>query len=505
MPFSFPRRRFMLASGAGLAGQFCVGSNLTSGLPTATAGVLMPDDIKLNPNMVSFRPEIEPIVQWIEKTPRDKIIEVAMGKLQNGLPYRDFVAGIFLAGIRNIKPRPVGFKFHAVMVIQSAHALGQWSPLKEAVVPMLWALDNFKDSQERDLREGDWSLGPVEESRLPKSWQAKEAFRTAMDAWDAAGTDVAVAAMCRSHGSAEVMEEFWRYAIRDQQNIGHKAIFTAHAWRTLEVIGWQHAEPVLRSLAFGLLDRQGRPGTDVVGPYQTSLELARQFPKSWRTGSVEPKVSLTVLDELRDASAEASAKNVLQQINAGVDPRMIWDGILLACNELLLRKPGIIALHAVTSANALHYIYQAALDEETRKLAMVQAAGWVGMFRASLGDASKFNLNQLAHAATTNDPASTLQDILKTLGTDRQQAAQKTMAYLQAGQSPASIFDAARKLVFAKGDDSHDFKFAVAAWEEASQASSPQVRALLTAAMMGHLPPGGSPDNPLMAKIRAAL
>ena len=44
-------------------------------------------------------------------------------RLKAGLGYRQFVGGLFLAGIRNIKPRPVGFKFHAVMVISSAHQL----------------------------------------------------------------------------------------------------------------------------------------------------------------------------------------------------------------------------------------------------------------------------------------------------------------------------------------------------------------------------------------------
>ena len=32
------------------------------------------------------------------------------------------LAGLFLAGVRNIKPHPVGFKFHAVMVINSAQS-----------------------------------------------------------------------------------------------------------------------------------------------------------------------------------------------------------------------------------------------------------------------------------------------------------------------------------------------------------------------------------------------
>ncbi len=37
----------------------------------------------------------------------------------------------------------------------------------------------------------------------------------------------------------------WEYGARDFRNIGHKAIYAANAWRTLQAIGWRHAEPVL--------------------------------------------------------------------------------------------------------------------------------------------------------------------------------------------------------------------------------------------------------------------
>ncbi len=124
-------------------------------------------DLVVGPDAVRFRPEIEPVVRWIEETPREKALEVAVEHLKDGLSYRDLLAGLFLAGIRNIKPHPVGFKFHAVMVMNSAHILGQTAPVTDRLLPMLWALDNFKKSQEQDIKEGDWTLGKVDESRVP--------------------------------------------------------------------------------------------------------------------------------------------------------------------------------------------------------------------------------------------------------------------------------------------------------------------------------------------------
>jgi hypothetical protein len=65
---------------------------------------------------------------------------------------------------------------------------------------------------------------------------------------DADAVDSVIVALARSSDLARAMEPIWRYAVRDQWHIGHKAIFAAQSWRTLQSIGWQHAEPVLRSL-----------------------------------------------------------------------------------------------------------------------------------------------------------------------------------------------------------------------------------------------------------------
>lgn len=492
------RRRFLEASavaglGVGLGAE-------ARALAPKSAGAMA-----VKPEAVKLRPEIEPVVRWIEETPRDRILNLAVEKLKAGLSYRELMAGLFLAGVRNIKPRPVGFKFHAVMVIHSAHLLGQSAAVDERLLPMMWALDTFKSSQAADEKEGDWALGPVDESKLPKSWQAKAAFRTAMEAWDSEAADAATVAFCRSHGAAEVMEEFWRYAIRDQRNIGHKAIFAAQSWRTLQAIGWQNAEPVLRSLAFGILDRQGDSGKHAVGPYLENIEAAKRFPEHWRTGAADKGASDRVLDELRHAKPTVAGSNLLEYVQGGVSPDAVWDGILKASNELLLRQPGIIALHAVTAVNALHFIYGAAGDEQTRRLCLLQAAGWAAMFRERVGAAPLVMINKLEPLDIPKSPADAVADVFATIGKSRTEAARKAMSFLNSGGSNEAVFAAARRMIFLKGRDSHDYKFGAAAWEESLLASTPQTRSILTAAMMGHLPSSTAPDSPLMTRAREAV
>src|SRR5438132_13551867 len=160
-------------------------------------------EAKLEPDIVRFNPEIEPLVRFLEDTPRERLLEEVGAKIKRGLSYRDLLAALLLAGVRNIQPRPVGFKFHAVLVVNSAHLASLASPDAERWLPIFWALDYFKSSQARNVREGNWHLGPVDETAVPPAHQAKTAFLAAMNHWDEAAADAAVAGLARSSDAKE--------------------------------------------------------------------------------------------------------------------------------------------------------------------------------------------------------------------------------------------------------------------------------------------------------------
>jgi hypothetical protein len=494
------RRRFLQTAGAiGLGGSLASPRVLRAITPEWAA------DMVVEPEVVRFRPEIEPIVRWMEETPRERILETAIDQLKSGLSYRDLMAGLFLAGIRNVKPRPVGFKFHAVMVINSAHLLGQTASVDDRLLPMLWALDNFKGSQEQDVKEGDWTLSRVDEAHVPAPQQAKQAFVTAMESWDADAADVATAALCRSAGAAEVMEQFWRYGVRDQRNIGHKPIFTAQCWRTLQAIGWPHAEPVLRSLAFGLLDLQNDSNKAPIGPYEANLERSKTIRPDWMTGRIDEAATRSMLETLRQASPDGASAELAKKLDEGIAPEALWDAVTLASGELLLRNPGIIALHATTAVNALHYIYGASGDDTTRKLALLQAAGWLPLYRERIKSADPLSLDSLEPVAPEHRGAEAVGEVFATIGRDRRQAAAKALGYLADGGSPETLFAAARRLIFRKGRDAHDYKYGAAAWEEFRLASNPKWQAPLAAAAMGNFPASDTADSPLMRRAQEAV
>src|SRR5687767_8174131 len=213
------RRSFLrLAGGAGaLAALGDLG--FIGRLPSVTAA-----EAALDPKIVRFDPQIEPLVRFLEDSPRDRILEELALRVRKGLPYRDVLAALLLAGVRNVQPRPVGFKFHSVLVVNSAHLASMASPDSDRWLPIFWALDYFKDAQARDVKEGDWTLAPVNENAVPPADQAEAALASALDRWDVEATDVAAASFARSAKPEQVFELFCRFGARDFRDIGHKAI-----------------------------------------------------------------------------------------------------------------------------------------------------------------------------------------------------------------------------------------------------------------------------------------
>jgi len=465
-------------------------------------------ETRLDVRSVRFQPEIEPLVRLLEETPRERLLEEVAARIKKGLSYRELLAALLLAGVRNIQPRPVGFKFHAVLVVNSAHLASLASPDSDRWLPIFWALDHFKESQARDAQEGDWTMGPVKESAVPPPAKSRQAFTDAMNNWDEAAADASVAGLVRSASSQELFEIFCRFGARDFRDIGHKAIFVANSWRTLQHIGWQYAEPVLRSLAYALLYHEGdNPATRDAAPdrpWRRNQPMAAKIRGELQQGKPDGPATTEMLATLREASDEEACDKLISQLNRGVGVLPVWDALFLGAGELLMRSPGIVSLHAVTTTNALHYAYQNSADGETRKLLLLQAAAFLPLFRGagSGGKGVKIDLFEPLPLKAAGPQA--IEEIFAEVSDDRMTAARKMSAYLKENPQPEKLINAARRLIFLKGNNSHDYKFSSAVLEDYHHVS-PSWRNRYLAASVFNLRGSGGPDNELVKRTRAAL
>jgi hypothetical protein len=464
------------------------------------------------PQAVSLPAGIEPLVRLIEETPRERVIEAVAERVRSGVEYADVLAALMLAGVRNVEPRPsVGFKFHAVLVIQSIHLAYLAADPVDRWLPVFWGIDYFKYSQIRDERERGWTMVAVDESAVPAASQAKEAFAQAMDQWDEGAADAAVAALARTAQPTDTWELLFRYGARDYRSIGHKAIDVANSHRVLGVIGWKHAEPILRSLAYALLMHEdGNPAERDAWPDQPgrrNLELVDRLPENWHAGKANPDATKELLNTLRDGSEDEAADRVVELLRRGIGPQSIWDGLFLAAGELLIRQPGIIALHSVTTTNALHYAYRFAQEDHNRRLILLQNASFLPMFRKTMhqrGKVRDFRLDAMESADAGPQGQQSVDAIFAHVRRNPMAAAEMTLAYFRGGASAKPWVERAQKLIIRKGTGAHDFKFGFATLEDLDYVSE-KWRPYHAAASVFQLQGASQPENPLVHRIRRAL
>lgn len=498
------RRQFLRQAGMGSAFGLA-GFEFLSKLPAVSA-----QDATVNPKLVRLDAGIEPLVRLIEDTPRAELLEKVGQRIRQGTTYQEVVAGLFLAGIRSLAPRPtVGFKFHAVMVVNAAHLESLAAPENERWLPIFWALDEFKDSQAMEQKAGGWRMAPVDESAVPPAHKAKQVFIEAMENWDEKKADAAIAGLARSAGANEIFELFYRFGARDFRDIGHKAIFTSHSWRLLQFIGWQHAEPVLRSLTFAVLTHDLKNTTPALAdapadrPWRRNVKLIANMKPDWMSGKVDEGASRDMLDVLRQGSNNDACDKAVELIGRGISPNSVFDALFIAAGEIVMRQPAVPNLHTMSSTNALRYAFQATGDDDTRKLLLLQNCAFIPMFREAFRGGKDIRIDALTPLAL-NQPAGALDEIFADTAKDRMSAARKVRQYLNEGGDVHELMNSIRRLIFAKGVNAHDYKFSCAMLEDYFKVS-PALRNQFLSAGIFYFRGRGDKDNPLVQRTREAL
>jgi hypothetical protein len=171
---------------------------------------------------------------------------------------------------------------------------------------------------------------------------------------------------------------------------------------------------------------------------------------------------------------------------------------------MLMRQPGIVGLHCVTSMNALHFAFRTSSDDETRRMMMLQAAAFLPMFLAAMrgrGQVRDTRIDTLEPMEGTPR----FDDVFADIGRDKPAAARKALAILQGDAAAApSLIAQARRLIFCKGTDAHDYKFSSAALEDFFHVS-PTYRNRVLAGNVFWLKGSGGQDTEVCRRTREAL
>jgi hypothetical protein len=178
----------------------------------------------------------------------------------------------------------------------------------------------------------------------------------------------------------------------------------------------------------------------------------------------------------------------------------------LAAGEQMMRQPGIVGLHAVTSTSALHTAAQLTTVPKTRLLMLLQGLGWVAQFhKACLArDEKRFDVDitALEPAELPKDSDAALAQVFA--AREKNQAARSALAYGRRDLAFDAFATAARGLVFTKVVDPHGYKYPAATFEDYYRVS-PKWRPHMLAASMYYLPNSTLADAPLMQQACEAV
>ena len=441
-------------------------------------------EAQASPETVRFQPEIEPLVRQIESLEREKSAEWLAARMQSGIPYRQLLGAVFLAGVRNINPRPPGFALHCVFLGHAAHQLSLEAPSDVRALPLFYVLDDFKSAQARDAsqKSGDYTMRALPAGRLTSAPQAAAELTTAMESWDFDRAERAVASLATHSSAAGTFEVLWRYGARDYRNIGHKAIFVANAARTLQTIGWQHAEPVLRSVVLGLLDfgrEQIMNGFALNNQCFAANEKRvrdsfSRLPANWAGPADQDSSAVTraLLKTIRTTSVDEACNDALARLSKGhLTAGSVWDAVHLSAAELRMSSTGpnaFVGVHAVTAANGLHVAFLSASDARLRLLLLLQGIGWIGQFR-HFAASKKEHLQQLAidelAPAAETAAVSTVEEAVAAIPGKPSAAASLILNLAKDSPSRRLYLNTVMRLSITKADEVHFYKYLVSLLE----------------------------------------
>ena len=416
------------------------------------------------------------LLPLLEDSTRDRVPGELVRRIRAGARFEDVLAALSLATVRNVQPYPdVGFKFHSFMMLRSIHSTTQHLPAADRWLPLIWAADYFKDTQAQERASGGWRQPERPTAPGGDAEMARRALIAALDRWDRDAADAAIVTYAQSASLAEVFSPLFLYGTRDLRAIGHKAITVSNAHALTLILGKQHAVPLLRSTVAALLnsDEDPDPASHDLAPdrpFCRNRERLATIPSSWREGRDDSGARGELRAALYQTSPEDAGGVVVDFMRRGISADTLWQVLFDVAAELVLRQPGIVALHAQTTANALHYAYVVTSDEQTRQLILLQCSAFVCMFRQMTGTSgSDLNLGTL-EPLELRARSDALGEIFSDVAAGRRvQAARRALSYLQGGADAQQLIAAARSYLVDGAQEAHDYKFSEAVFDSYSR------------------------------------
>jgi hypothetical protein len=194
-------------------------------------------------------------------------------------------------------------------------------------------------------------------------------------------------------------------------------------------------------------------------------------------------------------------------LRTGLGAPTAWDAVLLVGADVFQRRPGrrsadgrgaLLPVHAVTVASALRSSFEAARDDVTKRLLLLQAAAWVARVRDALGQIVGLSMEGPSLAAASALPT-TLDAAVESA------SPAMALAFLERDVSGSAALVARMRRTLARaGREHHQHKLAAALGEEAVRVA-PRLRSRLLAPAVDYLANPKDADSDVFRRAERLL
>lgn len=448
---------------------------------------------------------VSDIAQLLIETPRASLLPALAARIRAGLRPAELLRGLAIAGCREVSPYPhVGFRYHAVMMLRSVELSVASMPDERRWLPILWTADYFKAASAQQDYFRSWSLPAIGESITNPP-----ALAVALATWDRDAADRAAHGMVVGGQAGSALQTLMLHAARDFRAIGHKTIAAANADRLYRTLGADLvlAEPLVRSLALAVQNPTGDDfpaGHEYMADrdWKVNQPIAAALPPDWSQGREDLSAARTLLQEFRTASSEQAVAASVDLLEQGIGANTVWEAVAMFAAELILRRNDIVAVHANTTADAMHYCYVASDTDASRRLLLLQAVAFMARFRELTAPRPSTSNRRID--AVEPLLAESLDEIFETLGRSRYSAVRQALGWLEAGGSPMALASRLRWYATLKNRGTHDIKFTEAMLENYRRMRLPWRDRLLAASLM-YANASRTPDDPVVLRAQSLL
>jgi hypothetical protein len=417
----YHRRRFLADVGSGML-IASVGATLAGELGLASAHAAEDSGERL-----TFG-SLEPLVDFMQRTPADKLLPEVVARLKNGVELRSLVAAAALANARAFGGQDyVGF--HTFMALAPALAMSQELPERERPLPVLKVLHRNAERLQASGKATEDTLQLVQPTSLSSGGHVGEQLRRVLHEANFDAAERSFASLADS--PADDLFNHWQYALDEEAEV-HRVVLAWRAWDTLGLTGQEHAHTMLRqSVRFCVEAEQRISGRQSYSPVRKLLPKLLDEHKLLDRPLGSRRADDAWLDrtanELATASREQGAQIAAAALAEGFAPADVAEAISLAANQLVLRDPGrppewasaqkpagsvhgdSIGVHASDSANAWRNIARVSNHRNTVAALIVGAFHTAG--QSGRMNAEQYPLRLQVEEVTASDPAALLKEL----------------------------------------------------------------------------------------------